>query len=64
MNSSIFIKKEDIKPKLEVEDFSSNLIAQNLSGLEGDISTFDSDDNVSLVNIIFFYMFIFILTNY
>ncbi len=64
ISSSILIKEEDIKPKLEIQDSSLNLISKDLSGIESDTSSSDSDDNISSVNTIFPYIFILTFINY
>lgn len=60
INSSILIKKEKIKPKLEIQDSSLNLDPKNLSGLQSDTSNSDLDDDISLVNTTFFYLIVFL----
>ncbi len=64
ISSSILIKEEDIKPKLEIQDSSLNLISKDLSCIENDTNSSDSNDDISSVNTIFPYMFILTFTNY
>lgn len=47
-----------------MKDFFPNLISKDLFGIKRDTSSSDSDDNISLINILFFYIFILIFINY
>lgn len=64
ISSSILIKKEDIKLKLEIQDSFLNFISKDLSGIKSDTNSSDSNDDISLVNTIFPYIFILTFTNY
>lgn len=61
---SNIVKEENIKPKLEIKDSPTNLISKDLSGIESDTSSSDSDDSIASVNMIFPYIFILTFTNY
>lgn len=60
ISSFIFIQKEDIKTKQELQDFYSNLIDQNLSDMEIDINTSDLANDICLVNTTSFYIIVFL----